>query len=309
MQHDSDSPGASRRSGLGGIAERLDRMGPTVRGMLWAVAAGLIFSVLNATIRGLARDLDPMQTQFLRYLFGLVVMLPFVFRAGLAAYRPNGLGGQFWRGIVHTAGLAFWFTALPHLTLADMTAIGFTTPIFIMIGAALVLREQVSGARWVAALVGFSGVLIVVGPQFSGGVGFYSLVMLASAPMFAASFLITKALTKRDTAEVIVTWQNIAVSVLTLPLAIPGWVQPNAAQWALFLFAGVLGSGGHYCLTRAFRSADISATQSVRFLDLIWASVMGILVFGDWPSESTLLGGLVIFASTMWIARREARRS
>ena len=309
MQHDSDSPGAKRRSGLGGIAERLDRMSPTVRGMLWAVAAGMIFSVLNATIRGLARDLDPMQTQFLRYLFGLVVMLPFVFRSGLAAYRPNGLGGQFWRGLVHTAGLAFWFTALPHLTLADMTAIGFTTPIFIMVGAALVLREKVSGARWVAALVGFSGVLIVVGPQFSGGVGIYSLVMLASAPMFAASFLITKALTKRDTAEVIVTWQNIAVSVLTLPLAIPGWVQPSAAQWGLFLFAGILGSGGHYCLTRAFRSADISATQSVRFLDLIWASLMGILVFGDWPSESTLLGGLVIFASTMWIARREARKS
>ncbi|MEN9315153.1 MAG: hypothetical protein RIS35_1546 [Pseudomonadota bacterium] len=308
MQDKPDPSGLPSRAVSGGLAARLDRMGPTVRGMLWAVAAGLIFSVLNATIRGLARDLDPMQTQFLRYLFGLVVMLPFVFRSGLAAYRPNGLAGQFWRGVVHTAGLAFWFTALPHLTLADMTAIGFTTPIFIMIGAALVLREQVSGARWFAALVGFSGVLIVVGPQFSGGLGFYSLVMLASAPMFAASFLITKALTKRDSAEVIVTWQNIAVSLLTLPLAIPGWVQPSAAQWGLFLIAGVLGSGGHYCLTRAFRSADISATQSVRFLDLIWASVMGILVFGDWPSQWTLLGGLVIFTSTMWIARHEARK-
>lgn len=277
--------------------------------MLWAVAAGLIFSVLNAIIRALAQELDPMQTQFLRYLFGLAVMLPFVFRAGLAAYRPNGVGGQFWRGVVHTAGLAFWFTALPHLTLADMTAIGFTTPIFIMLGAALLLRERVSGARWVAALVGFSGVMIVVGPQFSGGIGFYSLMMLASSPMFAASFLITKALTRRDTAAVIVTWQNITVSLLTLPLAIPGWVSPSPAQWGMFLVAGVLGSGGHYCLTRAFRTADISATQSVRFLDLIWAALMGILVFGDWPSQWTLLGGLVIFASTMWIARREARKA
>ena len=92
-------------------------------------------------MRGLTLQLDPFQTQFLRYLFGLLVMLPLVARSGLAAYRPRNIGGQFVRGAVHTFGLCLWFTAIPHITLADTTAIGFTGPIFIMIGAAWLLRR------------------------------------------------------------------------------------------------------------------------------------------------------------------------
>ena len=78
-------------------------------------------------------------------------------------------------------------------------------------------------------------------------------------------------------------------------------------QWLTFVLCGCLGSLGHYCLTRSFSVADISATQSVKFLDLVWASVLGWLVFADTPSRSTLIGGAVICASTLWIARREAR--
>ncbi|MFZ9678397.1 MAG: EamA family transporter, partial [Quisquiliibacterium sp.] len=102
--------------------------------MLWTIAAGMLFSVLNGTMRLMALQLDSYQTQFLRYGFGLVVVLPFVLRTGLASYRPNDLRGQLLRGAVHTAGMFLWFTALPQIPLADTTAIGFTTPIFIMLG-------------------------------------------------------------------------------------------------------------------------------------------------------------------------------
>jgi drug/metabolite transporter (DMT)-like permease len=161
--------------------------------------------------------------------------------------------------------------------------------------------------RWLAAGVGFAGVLIVVAPKLQGTGGAYNLVMLASAPMFAASFLITKALTRYETVGVILVWQAITVTVFSLPLALLHWQAPTAGQWAGFLLCGFLGSLGHYCLTRSFRIADISATQSVKFLDLLWAAAMGWLIFGDLPSQSTLIGGVVICASTIWIARREAR--
>ena len=219
------------------------------------------------------------------------------------------MSGQLWRGVVHTAGLLFWFAALPHLPIADTTAIGFTTPIFIMIGAAVVLREPVVAARWIAAAVGFAGVMIVVYPKLSAVGGVWSLAMLISSPMFAASFLITKALTKRDTSEVIVVWQSLTVSLFTLPFALIHWQWPTATQWAIFLLCGLLGSTGHWCLTNAYRLADISATQGVRFLDLVWASMLGFLVFGDRPSASTIAGGCVIFGATVWIARREAGRT
>ena len=286
----------------------LRRWPAAARGMLWMVLGGLCFSLLNTLARVLSQQLDVYQAQFLRYLMGLAVMLPLVWHHGLQAYRPVNVAGQFWRGGVHTLGLILWFTALPRIPLADMTAIGFTGPIFIMIGAAWFLGEPMRADRWVAALIGFAGVLVVVLPKMTGAGGWYNLVMLASSPVFAASFLITKALTRYEKPGVIVLWQALTVTVLSLPMALPHWQAPDAWQWLGFAVTGVLGSLGHYCLTRAFHTADISATQSLRFLDLVWASVMGWLVFGDVPSPSTWAGALVILLSTVWIARRESRR-
>jgi len=279
-----------------------------VRGMVWMVLGGFLFSLLNTIARDLTLHLDVYQSQFLRYLFGLLVILPWVWRDGWRAYKPVNLAGQFWRGGVHTLGLVLWFTALPKISLADMTAIGFTGPIFIMLGAAWFLGEPMRKDRWIAAIIGFSGVLVVVLPKMSGDGGWYNLVMLASAPVFAASFLITKALTRYEKPGVIVLWQALTVTVLSLPMAIPNWQMPTPMQWLAFAVTGVLGTLAHYCLTRAFALADISATQSLRFLDLVWASVLGWLVFGDVPSQSTWLGAFVILWATVWIARREGLR-
>jgi drug/metabolite transporter (DMT)-like permease len=258
-----------RRIALTG--HRLNRLDPVVKGLLWSSAAGLVFSVLNALMRGLAQQLDPFLAQFLRYFFGLVVLLPLLWRHGLAAYRPKNVGGQFLRGGFHTLGLCLWFTALPKIPLADMTAIGFTGPIFIMIGAYIFFKEPMRWERWLAAGIGFVGVLIVVGPKLTGSGGYYNLVMLASAPMFAASFLLTKGLTRYETTGVILVWQSLTVTLFSLPLALWQWQWPTALQWAGFVVCGFLGSAGHYCLTRSFRIADISSTQSVKFLDLVWA--------------------------------------
>jgi drug/metabolite transporter (DMT)-like permease len=259
-------------------------------------------------MRNITLSLDPFESQFLRYLFGMLVMLPLVWRQGLKAYRPVNMSGQLWRGAVHTLGLTLWFTALPHLGLADMTAIGFTGPIFIMLGAAWFLGEKMRGDRWVAAAIGFAGVLVVVAPKFTGQGGVYALLMLASSPVFAASFLMTKTLTRYESPGVIVLWQAISVTVLSLPLSLIHWTAPTTWQWIGFATAGIFGSLGHYCLTRGFRVADISATQSLRFLDLVWASLLGWLVFSDVPSHTTLTGALVILASTVWIAKREHGR-
>lgn len=283
------------------------RLPPIVRALGWAVASGVLFVLLNAIMRGLTLHLHPFQTQFLRYVAAVVILLPLVARTGLAAWRPSHVGGQFGRGVVHTVGLSMWFFALPHLSLADTTAIGFTQPLFVMLGAALVFREPMRWDRWVASLVGFAGVLIVVGPQLSGAGGGYAMLMLASSPVFAASFLITKQLTRHERPEVIVAWQAITVSICSLPLALLHWQWPSAWQLAGFLLCGVLGSAGQYCIARSLVRADASATQSVKFLDLVWASSLGWLAFADVPSQWTLVGGGVICASTFWIARREMR--
>lgn len=267
-----------------------------------------MFSMLNTIARVFSLQMDPFEAQFLRYFCGLLVMLPLLWHQGVENYRPNDWKGQFWRGGVHTIGLMLWFTALPNIPLADMTAIGFTGPIFIMLGAAWFLGEPMRKDRWIAAGIGFVGVLLVVLPKLSGNGGWYALVMLASSPVFAASFLITKHLTRTEKAGVIVMWQSITVTLFSLPLALLHWQQPTWLQWAGFVATGILGTVGHYCLTRAFSVADISATQSLRFLDLVWTSILGWLVFGDLPSHWTWTGAAVILVSTVWIARREGKR-
>jgi drug/metabolite transporter (DMT)-like permease len=285
-----------------------NRLNPVTRAMAWMALSGFVFALLSTILRIVTLQMNPMEVQFLRYFAGLAVMIPFIARVGLRAYSPNGLVGQLWRGAFHTSGMVLWYIALPHLTLADMTAIGFTGPIFIMIGAVLALGEKMVWERWVSAAFGFLGVLIVVGPKMSGGDVYYDFIMLASSPLFAVSALITKEMTRRDKPEVIVVWQCITISLFSLPLAIPVWVWPTGTQWLWFLASGIVGSIGHYCVNRALGAADATASQTVRFLDLVWMTVLGFLVFGNMPTVSTLIGGVVICGATTWVARREATR-
>jgi drug/metabolite transporter (DMT)-like permease len=125
--------------------------------------------------------------------------------------------------------------------------------------------------------------------------------------VFAASFLVAKVLTRHDRSEVMVLWQHLVVSMLLCPFALFLWTMPSPAQWALLLVCGFLGAGGHYCMTRAFRVADISAVQSVKFLELLWAALLGYVMFGTTPAGWTVAGGAVILASTLWLARQESR--
>jgi drug/metabolite transporter (DMT)-like permease len=290
------------------ILLRFRGMNPVTRAMAWMACSGIVFAVLNTILRVVTLQMNPLEVQFLRYFAGLIVMIPFIWRVGLRAYSPNGLVGQLWRGACHTSGMVLWYIALPHLTLADMTAIGFTGPIFIMIGAVLALGEKMVWERWVSAALGFAGVLIVVGPAMTGKGGYYDIVMLASSPLFAISALITKVMTRRDKPEVIVVWQCITISLFSFPMALSVWVWPTGVQWLWFLAAGVIGSIGHYCVNRALGAADATASQTVKFLDLLWMTALGFLVFGDVPTVSTLIGGVVICAATTWVARREATR-
>ncbi|MEZ5739896.1 MAG: DMT family transporter [Burkholderiaceae bacterium] len=157
---------------------------------------------------------------------------------GLGTFKTNTLRGQLSRGLAHSLGLAFWFTALPMLPLSYTTALGFTGPIFIMLGAVLFLGERMQAARWLAAIGGFVGVLIIVWPKLTGGADLtYSLIMMASAPMFAGSFLIAKALTRHDKPSVIVAWQGLTVSLFAAPFAFWSgsgrrWSSGSGSSWA-----------------------------------------------------------------------------
>ena len=285
-------------------------LSPTGRALLWVLASGVLFCILNALVMGLAREVPPFQAQFLRYFFGLLITLPWVVAHGMARYRPSAIGRHALRGACHTVGLSMWFIALPAVPLADTTAIGFTTPLFVLLGAWVFFGEALRWERWTACVLGFVGVLIVVAPRLAPegqDPGWGHLVMLASAPVFAASSLLTKTLVGRDSIGTITLWQSLTITAFSLPAALWVWTPITAWQWAGFALCGALGTAGHYCVNRSLLGADISATQSLKFLDLIWATLLGWALYHEWPTGTTIAGGLVISAATIWAARREAR--
>jgi len=275
-------------------------------------ATGVLFTVLNATMKKLSHDLDPWLVGFLRYLLGALVMLAPALRLGVRALWPKAPRLQVVRGLFHACGMLLWFTALPMVTITELTAIGFSGPLFICLGAVLFLNERMTGARWAAVLLGFGGVVLVLKPWEGAGFAGIStgmLLMLASAPVFAGSFLVAKVLTRHQRSDVMVLWQHLLVTLLLAPFALVLWAVPSPGQWVMLLLCGFLGAGGHYCMTRAFRVADISAVQSVKFLELVWAAILGFFMFGTLPAGWTVAGGMVILLSTLWLAHRESRNA
>jgi drug/metabolite transporter (DMT)-like permease len=272
-------------------------------------AAGAQYSLLNALLRGLSLRSDPFQMLGLVYAGTLLVLLPFVLRGGVSRLRPKDVRGLVLRGAVHWVGMCLWMVAVTRITLAETTAMGFTSPLFIVLGAALFFKEPLHGDRTLATIIGFLGVLVIVMPRFTGTGSAHALLMLASAAVFASSFLLSKRLTRIERPSVIVVWQSLIVTAFSIPLALVHWEPPTAATWGIVLACAVLTTVGNYCLTRAFGAADISASQPAKFLDLVWACLLGWLLFGDRPEVATLAGGAIILASTLWVARREAART
>jgi len=272
--------------------------------LLWMAASGLIYGLLNASLRYLSLHTHPFQALTLVYASAWATGMPLLALDRASSWRARAPRPLLLRGAVHWLGMSLWIVAVGKITLAETTVIGFTTPIFILIGAAWLLHERAGSDRYVAAAVGFAGVLVVVGPSALHLRGAYSGLMLASAVLFAASFLLSKRLTRVERVPVIVLWQSAVVTLLSLPLAAWFWRPLPAREWLVSLLCGLLANAGNYCLTRAFQAGEISASQPAKFLDLVWACAFGWMLFGEVPTATTLAGGVIILGATIWITWR-----
>lgn len=277
------------------------------RGLLWMAAAGMLYSIISALLRDMAQDLSAFQILAMVYAGSTLALLPMMTARGTNGLIPRSFGPVVFRGLIHWFGMSMWMFALAHLTLAETTAIGFSGPLFISAGgAALLLKEPMRWERVAASCVGFAGVLVVIhthlAPTQDSG---YALLMLAATAVFAISFLLAKRLTRSEPLGVIVAWQSLVVTACSIPLAVMSWIPPTLSMAVVALACGVLTLVGNYCYARAFGAADISATQPARFLDLVWAAILGSIMFGDRIETSTWIGSGIILSATIWAAHRE----
>jgi len=279
-----------------------------VKGIGWMLLSGIMFIGVTGIVRYLGDEMHPIQAAFIRYAFGIVLVVPVILRVGLYGLLSTRIRLHASRGLVHGIGVMLWFYAMSRLPIAEVTALGFTTPIFTTAGAMLILGERVKNYRVAGILVGFIGALIVLRPGLRI-IDFGAVAMLIAAPLFACSLLMAKVATKTESSSVIVALLSIFCTLTLLPLALVYWRPPTTEEWSLLFLTAIFATLGHYCLTRAFQSAELSALQPFSFLQLVWATLLGLVVFSEQPDLWLWLGAGVIVFSATWIGRQEVRSS
>ena len=270
--------------------------------------AGVSFALLNVFTLIPSQHLNPYVMAFMRYFFGTLMLIPIVMKLGIhRAMHTRRLPFHLFRGAIHAGGMYLWFIGLPLTTLASVTALGFTGPIFVTIGAALFLGEKVRMRRWMAVLVGFAGAMIIIRPGV-GDIGYGAICILISTPIFSASNIISKALARTDSAPTIVIWQHLAIVICAFLVAIYFWQTPAPSDFVWFIAAGLCGTIGHICQQNGYQLADITLLQPIGFLSLLWNALLGYFIFFQPPDVWTFVGAAVIFASALYISHREAVR-
>jgi drug/metabolite transporter (DMT)-like permease len=275
--------------------------------MMLAGIAG--FAVMDATIKWLTADYPVPQVIALRSWFGLPILILLAMREGglstLRTRRPMVHIGRYL--LVLMLSLSF-FWALSSMKLVDAIAIAFAAPIIITTLSVPLLREEVGLRRWIAIGVGFCGVLIMLRP----GMGVFqwaALAALGSAVFYALLMITTRAFKSTESTASLMLYPQLGISLTGIVMVSFFWVTPTLFDLALFAFAGFFGSIGVMCLTHAFRLAPAAAIAPFEYTALVWATLLGYLVWGELPDAITLIGAAIVIASGLYILYRETRKT
>ncbi|WP_420023453.1 DMT family transporter [Cereibacter azotoformans] len=277
----------------------------TLEGVLWMLASGLSFVAVTGIVRYLGTDIPAAQGAFLRFAFGVLFLLPTLIPVLRGGFPPGALKVYSLRGLVHTFAVICWFYAMARIPVAEVTAIGYLNPVLVTLGAALFFAERLALRRVLAVAVALVGALIVLRPglrELSSG----HLSQLGAASFFAVSYLLARRLSDVAGAGAIVAMLSLTVTVGLLPFALLVWVPVSATQLLWLALVAVFATLGHYCMTRAFAAAPLTVTQPVTFLQLVWATLLGALAFGERIDPFVLLGGGIIISAITYITWRES---
>lgn len=281
------------------------------KGIALKLGAVVGFVVMQAMIKAVAPHVPPGEAVFFRSAFGIVPILVWLavtheLSGGLRVQSPLG---HVWRGVIGTTAMGLGFAALAFLPLPEATAIGYATPILVVVFAALFLGEQVRIVRISAVVMGLAGVLIVLWPQFGAGAGGTEALgaglALAGAACAALAQIQIRRLVGSERTSAIVFWFSFtatALSLLTIPF---GWVMPSPTEAALLIGAGLLGGVAQILMTSAYRFADASVVAPFDYASMLFALVIGYAVFSEIPSASTLAGSAIVIAAGVLIIWRE----
>tara|TARA_B100000902_G_scaffold332786_1_gene330921 strand:- start:4045 stop:4902 length:858 start_codon:yes stop_codon:yes gene_type:complete len=268
------------------------------------VLTTILFVGVTTTVRYLEGEVPAPQAAFLRYAIGTLFLIPSLI--SLTKIKPDKplLQKFVLRGLVHSIGVTLWFYAMSVMPVAEVTAIGFLTYIFVSIGACIFLKEKLHRHRLAAILISFIGALIVLRPGFkvieSGQLG-----MLMATVVFTASYLIAKIVSKERSSSEIVAMLSIFTTIFLIPSAIYSWEPLSIKAFLILSFTALIATVGHITMTKAIKAAPMVVTQPILFLQLVWASMVGLFIFNEKFDPFVILGGTIIMLCVCYVSYRE----
>ncbi len=272
---------------------------------IFLIIISIIFGTLMGTFIKLAQEeLNVFTTGFLRFFFGFLIITPYILKTKFEVFSTKNLKIHILRSALNLPAMLLGFAALAMLPLEKMTAIHFIVPIIVTILAVIFLKEKIYLYRSIALVMGFLGMLIILRPGIIDiSIGIY--MALISSLIWSVVIILTKKVSKDDSAITILSHQYVYMSLFSFPLVIYFWDQPSLKTIIFILCAAMSGTILHIALNHAYKLVDVTMTQPYSFLGLVVSSIIGYFVFSDKPDYYTWLGASVIFCGVLLISYRE----
>ena len=278
----------------------------TIRiGILFILTTSVMFALLDTGVKYVGQFYPVLQIAWARYLFQMVVV-PMV----IGGTRPRDIlrtkrpGLQVLRSMLMVGATLSFFTAVNYMPVAEASAIGMIAPLMVTALAIPMLGERVGARRWTAVAIGLIGALIIIRPGF-GNLSWAAILPVITAICYALYQITTRMLADID-PPITTFFYSGAVGVVVLSLAVPfAWQTPTAGGWAMMIALGLIAGVGHFCVIQALRRAPASLLAPFSFTQLIWMTILGFLVFGDFPDNYTLLGAAIVVGSGGYVFYRE----
>lgn len=272
-------------------------MNKSLFGVFWFIVSLLVSSGNDIITKYLSGSLSVYQVVFIRFMFGTLVLLPFMFYYK-GSFRTKVIGVQFMRGVLLFGGMLLWCKGLTLVKVSTATVINFTIPVFVLILAATFLKERFNWIRFLATIFSVIGIAVVLSPV-SSDFNVLSLLLVCSALMFASLDVINKKFISNEGMLVMLFYSSFFTMCLSVIPAYNTWVVPEAMDWFLFAVLGVGANLILYCLLKSFEMVEASFVAPYRYLEFIFSAAMGYIFFAEIPDKSTLYGAIVIIVSTM----------
>lgn len=283
-----------------------NRLSTEWQATLLMLVALLFFTVMGVFIRLASQTIPVMEVVFFRNFLGALCLLPLILRSGIKTIKMVRPRLFIYRGIVNFIGMAAGFTAVTLIPLAEVTALNFTCPLFITLGAAMFLGEIIRIRRIIAIIIGFCGALLILQPGISE-VSLGAMLALVGSLCIAGASLLVKKMTETESVNAIVLWMVVIQAPISFLPAYFVWQWPDMEGWVLLICLTLAATIAHICFTRACGLVEITSLQHLEFVKLPFAAVIAWFIFSEVPDIWTWIGGAVIFLSTAYITHREAR--